>query len=215
VAKIALLAVVAVLAVAAAGCGSSSRSLPETMRAAGCTYRDVPPLPPKHAGLNGYHEDVPTLATTPKWSTFPPSAGAHYRLWAVWGFYRRPLKPAQVVHNEEHGGVALWWGPQVPAATVDELQRFYDEQTTGVIGTPIDGLGNRIALTAWTADPTFKGDLGMSYLSGRYGMGHIAVCPQFDEKAFRAFRDAYRGKSPQGFPLSADAKGCGPETACR
>ena len=51
-------------------------------------------------------------------------------------------------------------------------------------------------------------------MSRRYGMGHLAVCTRFDERAFRAFRDAYRGRSPQGFPLSADRPGCDAEMAC-
>ena len=185
----------------------------ETMTAAGCTYRDVAPYPPND-GVN-YHNDVPQLSTTPRWSTFPPSAGAHYRLWATWGFYRRPVKPAMVVHNEEHGGVIIWWGQRVPAATVDRLAAFYRQQPVGTLGTPIDGLGANIALTAWTADPAWKGEPGLAYLHGHYGTGHIAVCTQFDERAFAAFRNAYRGKSPQGFPLEEDRPGCGPLTSCR
>src|SRR3954451_17409635 len=104
-----MLAVTAAAAVLAAGCGSGP-SVAETMRAAGCTYRDVAPFPPGNA-RGDYHADVPTLATRHRWSPFPPSAGAPSRLWAIWGFYRQPLHPAMVVHNEEHGGIALWWGP--------------------------------------------------------------------------------------------------------
>ena len=83
-----------------------------------------------------------------------------------------------------------------------------------MLGTPVAGLGARIALTAWTADPAWKGDPGLAYLHGYYGMGHIAVCTRFDQAAFAAFRDAYRGRSPQGFPLSGDRPGCGPARVC-
>jgi uncharacterized protein DUF3105 len=209
-----LLVVVPLAAFLAAGC-SGSKSVAATMKAAGCTYRDVAPFAPKDAATRAdYHADIPTLTSKPHWSTFPPSAGGHYRLWAPWGFYRRPVNPRQVVHNEEHGGVVIWWGPQVPKAVVDRLERFYREQPLGVFGTPIAGLGRKIALTAWTADPSWKGEPGLAYLNHHYGMGHIAVCTSFDEAAFAAFRDAYRGKSPQGFPLSKDKPGCGPETPC-
>ena len=44
-----------------------------------------------------------------------------------------------------------------------------------------------------------------------YGTGHISVCSSFDQKAFAAFRDAFRGKGPEGIPLSADAPGSGPQ----
>jgi hypothetical protein len=175
------------------------------MKAAGCTFRSVPPLPPKHKVLSGYHLDVPTLTAKVKWSTFPPSGGSHYGLWAIWGFYTMPVNPRMVVHNEEHGGVIIWWGPKVSAATVEKLRAFYDEQPIGVFGTPIAGLGNKIALTAWT------GDTQRYYQNGYYGIGHIAVCPQFDDKAFKAFREAYRGKGPEGVPLTADEPGMGPQ----
>ena len=53
-----------------------------------------------------------------------------------------------------------------------------------------------------------------AYRNGNYGIGRIAICPTFDEKAFKAFRDAYRGKSPQAFPLEGDRPGCGPDNPC-
>jgi hypothetical protein len=186
-----------------------------TMRAAGCTYREVVPYPPKDEATRAdYHADFPTLSTKPHWTTFPPSGGGHFRLWATWGFYRTPVNPRKVVHNEEHGGVIIWWGPKVPAAVVDQLHRFYEQQPVGVFGTPIAGLGDRIALTAWTADPAWKGDPALAYKNHHYGLGHLAICPSYDENAFARFRDAFRGKSPQGFPVTADRPGCGPQTTC-
>jgi hypothetical protein len=182
--------------------GGTDREVAAAMAAAGCTFQSKPVLPPK---TGNYHSDVPKLTSKVKWSTFPPSGGSHYQLWAVWGFYKEPVNPRQVVHNEEHGGVIIWWGQKVPAATVDKLQSFYFDSPTGMFGTPIAGLGNRIALTAWTGDPR------RYYQNGYYGVGKIAVCPRFDEKAFAAFRDAYRGHGPEGVPLSSDAPGMGPQ----
>jgi uncharacterized protein DUF3105 len=201
-------------AVAALVAYSGRGSVAATMRAVGCTYRDVTPYPPKDSASDDYHADFPTLSTPAHWSTFPPSGGGHYRLWAIWSFYRKPVNPRQVVHNEEHGGVIIWWGPKVPAGTVDELQAFYRKDPVGVLGTPIAGLGDRIALTAWTADPRWKGEPAFAYQQGYYGTGRIAVCPRFDEHAFARFRDAYRGHSPQGFPLEGDRPGCGPTRSC-
>lgn len=204
-------AVVALVAVAAFAFGGGSSgvgeaSVAKAMSAAGCTYRSVPPKPPKKNPTN-YHADVPSLSTPTKglWSTFPPSGGAHYGLWAVWGFYRQPVNPRQVVHNEEHGAVVLWWGTDVPGSTVDHLESFYQQKPEGMFGTPIAGLGKKIALTAWTGDPA------KYYRNGDYGMGHIAVCNAFDQKAFATFRDAFRGKGPEGIPLSSDAPGSGPQ----
>jgi hypothetical protein len=189
--------------------GGSSSDAKAAMLAAGCTYKDVKPLPPKKDpnGISGgYHSDVPSLKTPTEglWSTSPPSGGAHYPAWAVWGFYRTPVNPREVVHNEEHGAVVIWWGSKVPKSTVDQLESFYNQQSDGVFGTPYPSLGNKIALTAWTALP------GNYYQHHNYGIGHIAVCSAFNQKAFAAFRDAYRGKGPEGIPLSADEAGMGP-----
>ncbi len=183
--------------------GSSSTNVQNAMAAAGCTLKEVKPLPPKNK-VN-YHADSPKLDSKVKWSTFPPSAGGHYGLWAVWGFYRSPVNPRQVVHNLEHGGVVLWWGPKVPAATVDQLEAFYRESPDAMFGTPISSLGNKIALTAWTGDPSTY------YRDGDYGVGHIAVCPRFDQDAFAAFRSAFRGEGPEGIPVSSNIPGSGPQ----
>jgi len=137
--------VAVVLATGGGSSGISEATVKKAVTGAGCTYRTVKPFPPKKdrtALKGGYHLDVPSLSTPTKglWSTSPPSAGAHYGLWAVWGFYRQPVNPRQVVHNEEHGGVIIWWGPKVPKSTVDQLERFYEQQAVGVFGTPIAGL---------------------------------------------------------------------------
>ncbi|HZO61586.1 MAG TPA: DUF3105 domain-containing protein [Gaiellaceae bacterium] len=184
----------------------SDATVQAAMTAAGCTFVTKPVLPPVHKVSSGFHVDVPTLTTKVKWSTFPPSGGAHYSLWAVWGFYTQPVNPRQVVHNEEHGGVIMWWGPKVPQAEIAKMRDFYFESPNGMFGTPIAGLGDKIALTAWTGDPP------RYYQNGYYGIGHLAVCPRFDEKAFTVFRDTYRGHGPEGVPLSADVQGSGPQS---
>ena len=152
----------------------------------------------------GQGTHVPSLTKKLPWNTNPPSNGLHYPLWAVWGFWTQPINPRKVVHNEEHGGVVLWWGPKVPQSQVEKLAKFYQSSPTGMFGTPIAGLGDKIALTAWTGDPS------RYYRKHYYGVGHLATCPKFDEKAFTTFRDAYRGHGPEGVPLSADEPGHGP-----
>jgi len=184
--------------------GGSDAAVRKAMVAAGCTYVSKAPFPPKKDVPNGYHFDVPTLTTKVRWSTFPPSGGSHYQQWAVWGFYTQPVNPRQVVHNLEHGGAALWWGPNVPESTISQLRSFYNESPTGMFGTPIAGLGNKVAISAWTGDPN------RYYRNGYHGIGHVAICKSFDQKAFAAFRGAFRGQGPEGVPLSADEPGTGP-----
>jgi hypothetical protein len=196
--------VVIVLLVALAGGSSKSKDAASALKAAGCTLRDVKPLPPKHDTVSGYHQDVPTLTTKVKWSTDPPSAGAHYGVWAVWDFYFQPVNPRLVVHNEEHGGIIMWWGNKVSGKDVDAMNSFYNESPNAMLGTPYAKLGNKIALTAWTGDPA------RYYKDHYYGDGHIAICSHFDKKAFTAVRDAYRGHSIEGISPEQDVPGSGP-----
>lgn len=178
---VALAAVIAVIAVAGGGSsGSSDLSVAATMRAAGCTFTSA---------KSKSHEHVSSLNAKVKYNTFPPSNGNHYGTPAVWGFYTEAVNPLQVVHNEEHGGVILWWGPQTPQSEIDELHSFYQSSPNGMLGTPIAGLGDKVAITAWSSP------------EGGKGVGKVAVCPRFDEKAFTTFRDAYRGKGRERAPL--------------
>jgi hypothetical protein len=93
----------------------------------------------------------------------------------------------------------------VPGSTINKLESFYAEKSAGMFGTPYAGLGNKIALTAWSGDSSH-----VYYQKGYYGLGHIAICSGFNEKAFATFRDAFRGKGPEGVPLSSDTPGSGP-----
>jgi hypothetical protein len=139
-----------------------------------------------------------------RYETFPASSGIHNPTTSIWGNYRLPVDPRQAVHNLEHGGIAIWYGPGISAADRAALDRFYDEEENGIIITPIpdpypgvrypehDELGSKIALTVWTA-PEGEAQNGTVY---------IATLPRFDEAAFRAFRDAFRGKGPERFPIS-------------
>lgn len=210
---VALAIVIAVIVFSGSGSGGSSTTgtlggnagVASAMRAAGCTYEDVAgPKPPK-----GQQQHIQTLADKVDWNTFPPAGGQHYPLWAVWDFYTDPVDPKQVVHNEEHGGVILWWGAKVPASEVDRMRAFYDSSPTSVLGTPLPGaidgksLGSEVAITAWTGDPS-------TYQKANWGFEHVAICPRFDEHAFTVFRDAYRSHGPEGTPEEANHPGEGP-----
>ena len=202
-AGIVLLVAVVLFVAIGGGKGSSDKHVAALMTTAGCTFKTVQAYVPK-----GQSTHVQSLTKPFPWNTQPPSNGQHYPLWAVWGFYTKAVNPRMVVHNEEHGGVILWWGPQVPASTVAALRALYDEQPVGVFGTPYASLGTKVAITAWT------GRTSDYQRNGYYGQGHIGVCPRYDDatrSAFVAFRDAYRGHGPEGIPLSLDKPGLGPQ----
>jgi len=136
--------------------------------------------------------------------TFPASSGIHNPTTSIWGNYRNPVDPRQAVHNLEHGGIAIWYGPDISALDRVALDAFYEEDPNGLIISPIqdpyprvkypkhDKLGSKIALTVWTA-PADVGGKGTVY---------VATLPSFDKQAITAFRDAFRGKGPERAPIS-------------
>jgi hypothetical protein len=165
------------------------------MTAVGCT------LDSQRASAQQQHMSDPNQAVT--YRTFPASSGIHNPTTSIWGNYRLPVDPRQAVHNLEHGGIAIWYGPDISAADRGALDRFYDEDENGIIISPIrdpyprvrypkhEKLTSNIALTVWTGNSETN-----------EGTVYIATCPRFDENAFAAFRNAFRGKGPERFPVS-------------
>ena len=188
---------------------SSTAKVASTMRAAGCTYRDTPGIKadPLHRNVPNVEMKVtfnggkPVDANGVHYWTYPPANGPHYGIPAVWNFYDSAVPVLQVVHNEEHGGVILWWGPKVPQSEVEQLRAFYQSSPVAMIGTPAPKLGSKVAITAWTGNPSHY------FQNGDYGEGHVAVCPSFNEHAFTVFRDAYRGHGPEGIPMNSAQPG--------
>ena len=181
----AVIVVVAILVVVLTRGGSGSKpgatstnpvfnsSVVKALGAAGCDYKQY---------LTEGRAHVSDLNAKVKYKTFPPTSGTHYVQPAIWNRYSQPLALVQEVHNLEHGGVIVQYGNKVPQATVDKLVAFYDSSPNGMLLAPLPKLGRKIALTAWT---------------------RLATCTRFDEKAYAAFRDAFRGKGPERFPVSA------------
>jgi hypothetical protein len=164
------------------------------IRAGGCTYKAVP------AALSGQH--IANLKAAVKYNTFPPSNGKHYYTPAVWDFYDDPVNPKIAVHNEEHGGMIIWYGTGVSQATKDGIRSFYDKDPNAILVTPLPTLGKKkIAMTAWTSPQSAAGE------AARPGQGHVAICSSFNEKAFKAFRDAFRGHGPEGIPVAYNQPG--------
>ncbi len=163
----------------------------EAMVAAGCTFESEDAKPFKDEQVH-----VPE-GTTVTWPTDPPAGGPHYGETAIWGFYTDPVDPRYIVHNQEHGGVVLWWGPKTPQQTVEELRAFYESDPLSMFGTQKQSLGSKVGITAWTGDQERYGSE-----ENYFGVGKAARCDEFDRDAFKTFRDAYRGKGPE--PVDVD-----------
>lgn len=150
----------------------SATAVPKAMAAAGCTFHTYPSIGRTH---------ITTLNPKPpiKYNSFPPTSGPHYYIPAVWGSYDSPVSEYQAVHNLEHGGIVIQYGPGVSEASISQIADFYQSDPVALLVAPFPKLGNKISVTAWT---------------------HLALCPSFDQKAFTAFRDAFRYQGPEKFP---------------
>lgn len=175
--------VIAAIAVGAVVSSSGSSSggkkspsgLAAAMTAAGCALHTYPSIGRGH---------ITTLNPKPpiKYNSFPPTSGKHYFTPAVWGSYDTPVSEYQAIHNLEHGGVVIQYGSGVSKDTISKIGTFYESDPVAMLVAPLPKLGNKVAMTAWT---------------------HLATCPGFDQKAYKAFRDAYRYHGPEKFPPSA------------
>jgi Protein of unknown function (DUF3105) len=198
------LAVVLIVVLAGGGGGSSGAAgdpaaIAATMRAAGCTMSTSKAAPSA--------EHITSLKQKVTYSTYPPVSGKHYYIPAIWGNYTQTVDPRQAVHNEEHGGIDIWVGPDVPATERQQISKFYDESPNAMLATPIENTAqdvtypkhaapdSKIFLTAWTV-AIKNGNLAT-------GTNVIATCTHFDEKAFKAFRDEFRGKGPERFSVGS------------
>ena len=183
------LAVVAVAAVALAftlggGSGGGGGDARAALEEAGCTLAATP-------SLQGVHSITTPSGTSPKWNTVPPTSGPHYEVPVVYGIYDEPVYQAQLVHNLEHGAIAVQYGKDVPEATIDELKSFVQGHSRGTVLAPYPALGDKIALGAWVVPDPSKPAEGTAYL---------AKCTEFDETAFAAFFEAYQFQGPERFP---------------
>jgi hypothetical protein len=174
-------------------------SVAATMRAAGCTFATSKAAPSA--------EHISSFDQSVTYSTYPPVSGRHYFQPAIWGNYTQEVDPRQAVHNEEHGGIDIWVGPDVSAAERTKISDFYDQSPDAILVTPIENTAkgvkypkhappdSKIYLTAWTAEIKNSNIVK--------GTNVIARCPRFSENAFTAFRDELRGKGPERFPVSS------------
>lgn len=121
-----------------------------------------------------------------RYRSFPATSGTHDPVPAVWGSYTEPIEEFKLVHNLEHGGVVIQYGSAVSPELRQEIESWYQDDPYGVVVAPLPKLNNKVAATAWT---------------------RVTTCTGFDEDAISSFRDEYRARGPEAFPLEALAPG--------
>ena len=179
-----IVAVLVIIGLAGGGEDFTDReaSARAALEAAGCTLQVEEALP-------GQHSIADPGDVSDEWNTDPPTSGPHYAIAAIFGIYEEPLEVARVVHNLEHGGVFIAYGPDVAGGTVEQLRAFYNANKTGTIMAPYEKLGDEFALGAWVTE-------------GEDGNGYLAKCAEFEEAAASAFLAAFQFRGPERFDPS-------------
>jgi hypothetical protein len=147
--------------------GSTARNAITALREAGCTYTN-----PRSQGRD-HTEDLPADF---KPNSTPRASGPHSNQTIIYGSYTETVPELNAVHNLEHGAVIIWYGPDVPQSTIDQINEYYNQDPNGLIVSMHPQIGDEIALVAWT---------------------HVAKCPRFDENAVDRFVNTFGFQGPE------------------
>ena len=127
--------------------------------------------------------------------TNPPSGGPHWPVWARWGVHSTAVPVEYLVHNQEHGGVILFYNlarcTDGCAGLVEALTAFIDSLPQDPLCTvQRNGVHARVVLTA---DP----DLDVVWAAAAWGWTYKASGACVNSSALRAFVDAHYGQGSE------------------
>ena len=186
---------------------ASAADFDAAVKAADCTVKEFP------IDKGGDHIAA-TDPDPPSWDSDPPTHGPHDPVWAIWGQYDTEVAQRNLVHNLEHAGLVIQYGPKVPADQLAALKNAVLEDTewTVLVAVPqaqrqdrLRGLGQAHRVQEVRPDrarplpqlPQQAGRLGRvgpvprrpRLVAGRAAAGLVAAggrMPQDDERAGRA-----------------------------
>jgi hypothetical protein len=138
-------------------------------------------------------------------NSYPRTSGPHSGQTLIYGEYDQPVAELNVVHNLEHGAVAIQYGSDVPEDVVTRLVDWYRTDPRGLILAPLPDnekaadLQDRIVLSAWNAELEDENDPSSDIVKQE---GVLGICSTFDEGDFDNFLDEHRAKGPERFELN-------------
>jgi len=170
---------VAVLAVVNSGQQTSARVDTFVADSPGVPLPPQEPAPPGEQFPDEGRQHVPEGQRV-QYNTNPPTSGAHYDTWAVWGIYAEAPEDEKLVHNLEHGGIVIYYDPdQIEGQTLDQLKgqvRQLSRRNPRIILTPRENFEGAIALTAWQ---------------------YLQRLDHYDAAAIEQFYDAHIARGPE------------------
>ena len=183
-----------VLALLAFSGGGSSSAAGGLIKTSSCVEEQHKGLPPAHL----QNPDAPV-----RYNSFPPSSGPHYQQPAPWGIYPDSVKQTILVHNLEHGGIVIQYGPGVSKSDVEKIQSFYQDDPYGLVVAPYPKLKKSIAVTAWN-EPPYPQNQDANFKDLEAGHGFVMTCTKFDGGALKKFRDKHRNKAGERYASVKD-----------
>lgn len=101
---------------------------------------------------SGHRADVSDVI----YNSNPPTSGPHFADWhRDWAFYDEEQPIGGLVHNMEHGGIVLFYDPEIDEVLKDELRDYVDD-TFKIIASPRDGMEAPVVLVAWGVYEEFE-----------------------------------------------------------
>lgn len=163
--------------------------------------------PPKNVGIThpndgGTHVadgascrvDPPSCqAESDPYSSTPATSGPMWNTPANWGVYSTPQSESQLIHNLEHGGIAIWYDPErVDQEGVDEMAAYVEGQVAAGIGGRF-----KFILTPWDGPEALPAPVVVTAFRQTLDLDGV------DMEAIREFADAnyqVRAPEPNGGP---------------
>ncbi|HEY7874463.1 MAG TPA: DUF3105 domain-containing protein [Actinomycetota bacterium] len=146
---------------------------PMSAEEAGCgDIQDAEPQEATHIEQGAEHDD---------YNTNPPTSGAHYAAPLApidTGFYSEDVEAEKVLHNLEHGMIAIYYNPDAPQDTIDDIEQVTDQVPGATLAVPWRDFEEptQLALAAW---------------------GSYQECVQVSQEVVDEFRTQFQGKGPE------------------
>lgn len=115
----------------------------------------------------------------PPYNSNPPTSGNHWPEPAPWGTYDDEQPDEQLVHNLEHGGVNVFYKPDLPKDQLTRLEDMARPYRVKVILAPRQANDSLVALTSWN---------------------RILKLNEFDEEKIKSFIKNNRNHGPEFIP---------------
>jgi hypothetical protein len=144
-----------------------------TVEEAGCD--DVETFEPQeaaHIEQGAEHDD---------YNSNPPTSGPHYAqpLGPIaTGFYPSEIEAEKVIHNLEHGEIVIWYSPDAPEQTVDDIEEITKQEPAATVAVQWSDIEppHQFVLSAW---------------------GSLQRCVQVSQDVVDDFRREYQGNGPE------------------